>query len=201
MLKSPGSDYCLHHSRHHVPVRANSDAVAEDLLASVEDFSTTASVNRFLANVVRQFAQKRIERPDAIALAYMGQLLLNSVAAMNRENLQAQKEGPTQIIIDIPRPDRTEQLRAQQNKLAAANPDQAQQTQPYPSGFNSPSESKPTDAPQPPPESKPPAVPASEPPKPPGICYGGPLRYPGSRPPSQPPWRGRWTPPFHGPPG
>jgi hypothetical protein len=33
----------------------------------------------FIGNVVKQLARKRIERRDAIALAYLSQLLLNSL--------------------------------------------------------------------------------------------------------------------------
>ena len=43
------------------------------------------SVNRFLGNLVKQLARKRIARRDAIALAYIPQLLLNTFPAMQRQ--------------------------------------------------------------------------------------------------------------------
>ena len=49
--------------------------------------TSAASVNLFLGNVVKQLTRKRIQRRDAIALAYLSQLLLNSLAAMDKELL------------------------------------------------------------------------------------------------------------------
>ena len=42
-------------------------------------------MNLFLGNLVRQLARKRIARRDAIALAYISQLILTSQTAMVRE--------------------------------------------------------------------------------------------------------------------
>jgi len=46
-------------------------------------------VNRFLGHLVKQLARKRIARRDAIALAYISQLLLNTFPAMQREREDA----------------------------------------------------------------------------------------------------------------
>jgi hypothetical protein len=62
------------------------EAVAAELLGSIEDFSTADSVNLFLGNLVKQLARKRIARRDAVALAYISQLLLNSLPALRRES-------------------------------------------------------------------------------------------------------------------
>jgi hypothetical protein len=61
------------------------EVVADELLGSIEDFSSADSINLFLGNLVKQLARKRIARPDAIALAYIGQLLLNSLPAMEKQ--------------------------------------------------------------------------------------------------------------------
>src|SRR5207249_12223582 len=61
------------------------ETLAADLLGDINDFSTAGSVNLFLGNLVKQLARKRIARRDAIALAYISQLLLNSQTAMARE--------------------------------------------------------------------------------------------------------------------
>ena len=60
------------------------EVLAADLLGDISDFSTPASVNLFLGNLVKQLACKRIARHDAIALAYVSQLLLNSFPALER---------------------------------------------------------------------------------------------------------------------
>jgi len=61
------------------------EVVADEFLGSIENFSSADSINLFLGNLVKQLARKRIARPDAIALAYIGQLLLNSLPALRRE--------------------------------------------------------------------------------------------------------------------
>jgi hypothetical protein len=43
-------------------------------------------VNTFLGNIATALARKRIKRSDAVALAYVNQLILNSQAAIEREN-------------------------------------------------------------------------------------------------------------------
>jgi hypothetical protein len=60
------------------------EVLATDLLGDIHDFSTPASVNLFLGNLVKQLACKRVARRDAIALAYISQLLLNSFPAFER---------------------------------------------------------------------------------------------------------------------
>jgi hypothetical protein len=66
------------------------EALAADLLGEIEDFSTAGSVNLFLGNLVKQLARKRIARRDA--LAYISQLLLNSLPALERQ-LEAENEA------------------------------------------------------------------------------------------------------------
>jgi len=61
------------------------EALAAELLGGIRNFSTPDSVNRFLGNLVKQLARKRIARRDAIALAYVSQLLLNTFPAMQRQ--------------------------------------------------------------------------------------------------------------------
>ncbi|OLC98350.1 MAG: hypothetical protein DMG35_15465 [Acidobacteria bacterium] len=61
------------------------EALAADLLADIDSFTTADEVNLFLGNLVKQLARKRIARRDAIALAYISQLILTSQTAMARE--------------------------------------------------------------------------------------------------------------------
>ena len=79
---------CAHHARKsRRRQQPDDEALAAELLDSIDDFTSAASVNLFLGNVVKQLARKRIQRRDAIALAYLSQLLLNSLAAMDKELL------------------------------------------------------------------------------------------------------------------
>src|SRR5712692_5270995 len=61
------------------------EVLAADLLGEIDDFSTAGPVNLFLGNLVKQLARKRIARRDAIALAYISQLLLNSLPALESQ--------------------------------------------------------------------------------------------------------------------
>ena len=78
---------CAYHSAR-ISARAalpDPEAVARDLLRGVDDFSRAGSVNRFLANLLRQLARRRIPRRDALALAYISQLLINTLSPLQRE--------------------------------------------------------------------------------------------------------------------
>jgi hypothetical protein len=87
----PAKDHpslCAHHARKsRRRQQPDDEALAAELLDSIDDFTSADSVNLFLGNLVKQLARKRIERRDAIALAYLSQLLLNSLAAMEEEIL------------------------------------------------------------------------------------------------------------------
>jgi hypothetical protein len=84
---------CTYHAdrlRATVPA-VDPEALAAELLGDIDDFSTAGSVNLFLGNLVKQLARKRIARRDAVALAYISQLLLNSLPALERQ-LEAEQE-------------------------------------------------------------------------------------------------------------
>jgi hypothetical protein len=83
---------CAYHAdrlRAAVPI-VEPEVLAAELLAEIDDFSTAGSVNLFLGNLVQQLARKRIARRDAIALAYISQLL----PALERQ-LEAEDEAET----------------------------------------------------------------------------------------------------------
>jgi hypothetical protein len=94
------------------------EILAAELLAEIEDFSTARSVNFFLGNLAKQLARKRIARRDAIALAYISQLLLNSLPALERQ-LDAEQEAETEAEIT-----RFNALLRQQNRELAAHRNQ-----------------------------------------------------------------------------
>jgi len=69
------------------------ELLAAELLGSIEDFQTAEAVNLFLGNLLKQLAAQRIERRDAIALAYISQLLLNTLPALERQHEAVQKDA------------------------------------------------------------------------------------------------------------
>ncbi len=78
---------CAYHAdrlRASVPA-VDPEVLAAELLGDIDSFTTADEVNLFLGNLVKQLARKRIARRDAIALAYISQLLLTSQTAMAKE--------------------------------------------------------------------------------------------------------------------
>jgi hypothetical protein len=114
LVMSAASDLCAYHAQRRLQTQRGSETAAAELLACGTDFHDAESVNRFLGTLVRQLTLKRIPRRDAVTLAYICQLLLNSLGAGYREEalrleeqrvlaLEAQRR-PSQIIWDIPGP-------------------------------------------------------------------------------------------------
>jgi hypothetical protein len=87
---------CTHHLRQASAAQPDTETLAAELLGSLDDFCTAESVNQLLGNLVKQLARKRIERRDAIAIAYICQLLLNSLSPLKKE-LRAEDEEQTRI--------------------------------------------------------------------------------------------------------
>jgi hypothetical protein len=102
----PHSTLCSHHVRKQTKARQlQNEATANELLGDIADFSTADSVNVFLGNLVKQLAHKRIARRDAVALAYISQLLLNSLSALSRErgpeNVHDPDDDPTDAVLSL----------------------------------------------------------------------------------------------------
>ncbi len=97
MLAANGSPLCPHHARKAQRREPEAiEALATELLDSVEDFQSPEDVNVFLGNLVKQVVHKRVSRRDACTLAYLSQLLLNSFSAIDstadRDEYRAQQE-------------------------------------------------------------------------------------------------------------
>src|SRR5438309_9702900 len=75
---------CAYHADR-LKASVDPEVLAAELLTDIDSFTTADEVNLFLGNLVRQLARKRIARRDAIALAYISQLILTSQTAMARE--------------------------------------------------------------------------------------------------------------------
>ena len=75
------------------------EVLAAELLTDIDSFTTADEVNLFLGNLVRQLARKRIARRDAIALAYISQLILTSQTAMAKERAE-ESEGANEAVFE-----------------------------------------------------------------------------------------------------
>jgi hypothetical protein len=105
-----------YHVRKALSAGPDTESLAADLISSLKSFSTVESVNQLLGNLVIQLARKCIERRDAIALAYICQLLLNSLTPLRKElrglDVPADPEAETSaFLVDI---------RSKMGNLAAA---------------------------------------------------------------------------------
>jgi hypothetical protein len=142
-LQDQAAELCPHHAQCILRRQRATEATAAELLASVSDFTDPPSVNRFLGNLIKLVAVKRIPRKDAVALAYISQLILNSQAAQDRRELmrlqiadldaQRQKNLPTSVIWDLPvRLKPPQEHEAQEANAGKAGPSEAPQPSPVP---------------------------------------------------------------------
>jgi len=93
MLRAPDHEsLCAHHLQRSSAAQPDQETLAAELLDSTGDLTSASEVNAFLGNLVRQLARKRIDRKDAIALAYMSQLLLNSLLPLEKQ-LEAERRA------------------------------------------------------------------------------------------------------------
>lgn len=91
---------CPHHLGRLQAERAKNDEALAQLLGPLEDFSSPASVNFFLGNLLKLMARKRIDRRDALAQAYICQLLLNTFPHMRRESESQNAPEGMQLLLD-----------------------------------------------------------------------------------------------------
>ena len=93
MLSAPHHDsFCANHLKQSAATRPDPEILAAHLLGQTGGLSTAGEVNALLANVAKQFAHQRIDRKDAIAFAYLSQLLLCTLPGMEKV-LEAEREA------------------------------------------------------------------------------------------------------------
>ena len=63
----------------------NAEAVSKELVSLSGEFKTASDVNHALGKLFSLYAQRHIDRRDAIAFAYIGQLILQSLPHVQRE--------------------------------------------------------------------------------------------------------------------
>ena len=96
--------FCPKHTQLLVPPPPDSAEIAATLTVNLDDFTSAAQINDFLARLLLLLAQDKISTRRAAVLAYITNQLLRTLPAIAKE-VNAE---PTQIIFDMPGPDRTE---------------------------------------------------------------------------------------------
>jgi len=91
---------CPHHLGRLQAERAKNDEAVAELLGPLEDFSSPAKVNFFLGNLLKLMARKKIDRRDALAQAYICQLLLNTFPHIRRELESNDSPQGIQLLLD-----------------------------------------------------------------------------------------------------
>jgi hypothetical protein len=94
------SGLCFRHATQQQKERDIAD-IASTLTGRPKDFKSATRINRSLGELYNLLAQHRISPRHAAVLAYISNLLLRSLSAIDREN---NVETVPQIIVDIPRP-------------------------------------------------------------------------------------------------
>lgn len=96
----PEEGLCPHHLGRLQAERAKNDEAVAELLGPLEDFSSPANVNFFLGNLLKLMARKKIDRRDALAQAYICQLLLNTFPHIRRELESENGPEGVQLLLD-----------------------------------------------------------------------------------------------------
>lgn len=98
MLRFPThKTLCALHAQQDLQLRG-AESAADSLLNPLDDFRTVASVNQSLGRLYTLLARNRIPVRNAAALAYISQLLLQSLEPLRCEAYRAQgDEGTGQI--------------------------------------------------------------------------------------------------------
>ena len=102
------SALCFRHASLRDPRSADADISAT--FTQLAEFRSAIAINDFLAKLLGLLAQNRISARQAAVLAYITSQLLRTLPAIDRELNPPEDDGPPQIIFDIPRPDRSQQV-------------------------------------------------------------------------------------------
>ncbi len=103
------SSLCRQHwqRQHQLLCPESLDANALELLGPFQEFNTARAINHALGKLFALLAKNRIPVRNAAVLAYLGQVLLNSLALMNKEILPGNGNGGwRQLVHHCTRPQR-----------------------------------------------------------------------------------------------
>jgi hypothetical protein len=101
------SGYCFRHAE---PQPAPSDSVdlSAELIGELPDFESAVAINTFLTNLLTLVTKGRISPRRASVLAYITNQLLHSHRAIDYDDERHSGDEPVTIIMNAPRPDRSQ---------------------------------------------------------------------------------------------
>jgi hypothetical protein len=106
--------YCPAHAS--LPENQIEPDTAASLTADLTEFRSAIPINDFLARLLLLLAQQKISPRRAAVLAYITNQLLRTLPAIDRElNPPADKDEETEIVWDMPRPDRGQDPKSDNN--------------------------------------------------------------------------------------
>jgi hypothetical protein len=94
--------FCPKHAQVPLPPQPDAIEIASTLTVNLDDFTSAAQINDFLSRLLLLLAQDKISTRRAAVLAYITNQLLRTLPAIAKE----ENAEPTQIIFDMPGPDR-----------------------------------------------------------------------------------------------
>jgi hypothetical protein len=100
--------FCPKHTHAAAPSPPEPVEIASTLTANLDDFTSAAQINDFLSRLLLLLAQDKISTRRAAVLAYITNQLLRTLPAIAKED----NAGPTTIIVDMPGPDRSQDVAA-----------------------------------------------------------------------------------------
>ena len=105
-VRTRDSAYCSTHAQ--LPQnQQDSPETAASLTADLREFRSAIPINEFLARLLLLLAENKISARRAAVLAYITNQLLRTLPAIDRElNPKEDPNAPTQIIFDMPGPER-----------------------------------------------------------------------------------------------
>jgi hypothetical protein len=112
--------FCPKHAHSAAPPPPNPVEIASTLTANLDDFTSAAQINDFLSRLLLLLAQDKISTRRAAVLAYITNQLLRTLPAIAKE----ENAEPTQIIFDMPGPDRDRQAPDENPPQPTAVPNQ-----------------------------------------------------------------------------
>lgn len=96
------SGLCFRHAQLHLQHLEVPD-LSPDLVGTLTGFTSAADINRVLSKLLILLSQNRVSPRRAAVIAYISNLLLRTLPAIEHES----DDDGTQIIFDVPRPDRS----------------------------------------------------------------------------------------------
>jgi hypothetical protein len=112
--------FCPKHTQAAAPPQPDPTEIASTLTANLDDFTSAAQINDFLSRLLLLLAQDKISTRRAAVLAYITNQLLRTLPAIAKE----ENAEPTQIIFDMPGPDRDRPPQDQNPPQATPVPNQ-----------------------------------------------------------------------------